>query len=466
MSTTNGQRTLAQRMTEGRIPVPEALHYAMSLAESLRKLHDAGKAHGAVTPSSINVTATGLELIPSLGPPAAVTPYSAPETLQGQPGDARSDIFSFGALVFEMLTGRHAFEGDGQTALTLALSNNNPPPSGSPAVDRLVNGCVAKNPAARWQRMQKIIMELKLITVAARRADAAPASRVADTALRAEIQQLEARLNARLATHEKAVSQLHESAGDTVSTLREHVAGLATQITALQERPVAPPVDTDGLMQQIHARVEQTIAAVTQKLHETLHQSLEEKVGAVHQSVSGKVDETIQAATQQLSSHTEEKLAGVKEHLLAHVDERVSGASQQFAAQADEKLGVASKQMLDQMDEKLAGVNQQIAAQADEKLASASEQLTSQVGDTVAAVNQRMAAVEQSMDEIRKHFNTLQENVAGDLHDFEQNMKAQGVAIESARTAMAQTDDLVERVVEALELLQSSVLDQHETVVN
>ena len=118
------------------------------------------------------------------------------------------------------------------------------------------------------------------------------------------------------------------------------------------------------------------------------------------------------------------------------------------------------------MDEKLAGVNQQVAAQADEKLASASQQLHEKVGETVAGVTERMAAVEQSMDEIRKHFNTLQENVAGDLHDFEQNLKAQGVAIESARTAMAQTDDLVERVVEALELLQSSVLDQHETVVN
>jgi len=113
MTTMNAQRTLAQRLTEARIPVPEALHYAMSLAESLRKLHDAGKAHGSVSPSSIAVTATGLELIPSLGPPATVTPYTAPEVLQGQPADARSDIFSFGALVFEMLTGKRAFDADG-----------------------------------------------------------------------------------------------------------------------------------------------------------------------------------------------------------------------------------------------------------------------------------------------------------------------------------------------------------------
>jgi hypothetical protein len=56
----------------------------------------------------------------------------------------------------------------------------------------------------------------------------------------------------------------------------------------------------------------------------------------------------------------------------------------------------------------------------------------------------------------------LQANVAGDLHDVEKTLKSQAVAIESSRTAMAQTDDLVERVVEALELMQSSMIDQHE----
>src|ERR1035438_29155 len=219
MSTTNAPRTLAQRMTEGRIPVPEALHYAMSMADALRKLHDAGKAHGAVTPSSITLIGTGLDLIPSLGPPATVTPYTAPEVLQGQAADARSDIFSFGALVFEMLTGRRAFDGDGQTELKLALCNSAPPPSGSPAVDRLVAGCVAKSPAARWQRMQKIIMELKLLTVAARRADAAPAARgVSDAPLRSEIHQLEGRLATRLAAHEKTVAEMHQAADQAVKT--------------------------------------------------------------------------------------------------------------------------------------------------------------------------------------------------------------------------------------------------------
>jgi len=418
MTTMNAQRTLAQRLTEARIPVPEALHYAMSLAESLRKLHDAGKAHGSVSPSSIAVTATGLELIPSLGPPATVTPYTAPEVLQGQPADARSDIFSFGALVFEMLTGKRAFDADGQTALTMALCNSAPPPSGSPAVDRLVAGCVAKAPAARWQRMQKILMELKLLTVAARRADATPAARgVSDSALRSEIQQLEGRLTARLAAHEQAVAEIHQNASFTMKNLHEELTAATAQLAAVQQQPAAPAVDVEALIQQVHGRVNDTVGAVTQ----------------------------------QLTSMMDEKIGSVSEQLNARVNESVGAATERQAAQVNEAIDAATLR---------------VGTQVDEKLDAAAQQHRARVDETIGTVTQRMALAEQNMEDIRKHFTTLQSNVASDLHDFELALKSQTVAIESARTAMAQTDDLVERVVEALELLQSSVLDQHEGVVN
>jgi hypothetical protein len=417
MTTTSDQRTLASRMIESRIPVPEALHYAMSLADALRKLHDAGKAHGAVSPSSIVVTGAGLDLIPSLGPPATVTPYTAPEVLQGQPADARSDIFSFGALVFEMLTGKRAFEGAGQIELKLALCNATPPPSGSPAVDRLVASCVAKAPAARWQRMQKIIMELKLLTVAARRADAGPATRgVSDTALRAEIQQLEGRLSARLAAYEKNIAAIQQSAGEAVQQLREQLGAVSAQFASLEARP-AQTVDVAALTSQIDGRVQKTVDAVTQQL------------------------------TQQLQTQLEQSIAA---------------ANQQHAAQVEEKLGSATQQLTAQVKETVDAANQQHAAQVQETIAAA-QQHAGASNETAAAVDQRLAAAEQNLEEIRKHFATLQSNVAGDLHDFEKSLKAQVVAIDSARTAMAQTDDLVERVVEALELLQSSMIDQHET---
>jgi len=413
MTTTSEQRTLASRITEGKIPVPEALHYAMSLADALRKLHDAGKSHGAVSPSSIVLTATGLDLIPSLGPPATVTPYTAPEVLQGQPADARSDIFAFGALVFEMLTGRRAFEGAGQVELKLALCNSAPPSSGSPAVDRLVASCVAKAPAARWQRMQKIIMELKLLTVAARRADAAPPARgVSDTALRSEIQQLEDRFSARLGAYEKNIAAMQESAGEAVQQLREQLTGLKAHLAELEARPVQAPIDVEALTEQIHGRVQQTVEAVTQHLQTTLQES-------------------VAAANQEHSAQVQQAFGSVTQELAAHVKETVDEANRQHAAHVQETVAASQQQL---------GSSQ----------------------EAVTDVLHRIGAAEVNMEEIRKHFATLQANVAGDLHDFETSLKTQAVAIDSARTAMAQTDDLVERVVEALELMQSSMIDQHE----
>jgi len=348
MTTSIAPQTLAQRVTEGRIPVREALHFAMSLAEGLRKIHDTGRFHGAVTPSSIVLTAAGIELIPALAPPAVITPYTAPEVLQGSPADSRSDIFAFGAIVYEMLTGRQAFEGDGQTALTLALTNSNPEPSGSPAVDRLVASCVAKNPAARWQRMQKIIMELKLLTVAARRADAAlPARAQAEAAIRAEIHEVEARMTARLAAHEQSVNEMQGATVDALNSIREQLAVIGADLAAAKEKLAQPlpKVDEQALSDQIVARVQPAIDAASQ-------------------GVSG---------------------------------------------------------------------------------------------------------VEHGLNELRQNLDTLQKNIGADFNDFEQTLKAQSSAIDSARTAMSQTDDLVERVVEAIESLQSTVLEQQgerSTVVN
>ena len=427
MSTTNDPQTLAERMNEGRIPVPQALHYAMSLAEALRKLHDAGKAHGALSPAGMVLTATGVDLIPSLGPTVAVTPYTAPEVAQGSPADARSDIFSFGALVFEMLTGRRAFDGENQTELTIALCNSAPPSSGSPAVDRLVANCVAKSPAARWQRMQKILMELKLLTVAARRADATPPPRgVSDTALQSQMQQLEGRLAARLAAHEKNVGAMQQASGDAVQSLREQMAALSAQLTAVQERPVQAPIDLDALKEQIHGRVQETIAAVSRQ-------------------IGAQIEETVSSANQQQAAQMQ-AFGSVTQQLAAHVKETVDAANRQHAAQVQEMIAAAQQQ----------------AAQAAETAGATAQKQMAEVHETVAAANQSMTTAEQHMEEIRKHFATLQANVDADLHDFEKTLKVQGVAIDSARTAMAQTDDLVERVVEALELMQSSLLDDRE----
>src|SRR5664280_945446 len=239
----NQTNTLAERLSEGRIPVGEALKYAMQLADSLRKLHDQGKAHGAVTPSHVALAPGGVELLPAAeGSAGTITPYTAPEVVQGHAPDERSDIFSLGAVLFEMLTGRRAFDGESRVTLAANLTNAPTPSSGSPLVDRLVGPCLTKNPDARSPRMQRVIMELKMLSVAARRADMGSAGghkrdAVADIgAVREEMQQLEARLAARLQVQEKSVPEMQRSASGTESSLKAQMAAMSGELAAFRQQ--------------------------------------------------------------------------------------------------------------------------------------------------------------------------------------------------------------------------------------
>jgi hypothetical protein len=158
----NYTNTLAQRLGEGRLPVAEALRYALQLAETLRTLRDAGKVHGAVTPANLALTSGCVELLPAAGGSIrAITPYTAPEVVQGGAPDARSDIFGFGAILFEMLTGRRAVSGE---------TRHTSPATGNAAFDRLLGPCLHRNPDTRIAGMPKVMMELKLLCAAARRA--------------------------------------------------------------------------------------------------------------------------------------------------------------------------------------------------------------------------------------------------------------------------------------------------------
>jgi hypothetical protein len=184
--------TIAQKMADARIPVMEALHLAMRLAESLRVLHQNGGVHGALTPEHVELTASGVTLLPAAGP-SAPSPYTAPEVAQGQRPNARADVYAFGAIVLEMLAGREA----------LAARSS----SGSPAVDRLLSVCLAPEPSARASRMQKVVLELKLLTVAARRAQAARARRERNPLDRM------GEMESRLAVLEKAMDEVAVRAG-------------------------------------------------------------------------------------------------------------------------------------------------------------------------------------------------------------------------------------------------------------
>ena len=87
----------------------------------------------------------------------------APEQLEGKEVDARTDIFAFGAVVYEMATGKKAFEGKSQASVIATILETDPPPMSSlqpmtpPALDRVVKRCLAKDPDERWQTAQRSV---------------------------------------------------------------------------------------------------------------------------------------------------------------------------------------------------------------------------------------------------------------------------------------------------------------------
>jgi serine/threonine protein kinase len=160
-------RTLAQRLETGPLPLDQALQYAIQVADALDKAHRAGIVHRDLKPGNVMITKAGTKLLDfglaklrpgsrlqvfGSGPgtvsptamPTATAPltgqgtilgtlrYMAPEQLEGKDADTRSDIFAFGAVVYEMLTGKKAFEGKNQASLIAAISVARWPPHGIP----------------------------------------------------------------------------------------------------------------------------------------------------------------------------------------------------------------------------------------------------------------------------------------------------------------------------------------------
>ena len=189
--------TLAQRLQKGPLPIQQVLQYAIEIADALDKAHRKGITHRDLKPGNIMLTKTGTKLLDfglaklkqeaapanvSLSDlPTAKDPltaqgtllgtlqYMAPEQVEGKEVDARTDIFSFGAVVYEMTTGKRAFEGKTQASLIAKILEIDPPPISSlqpmtpPALDRVVKRCLAKEPDERCQSAKDLTDELKWI---------------------------------------------------------------------------------------------------------------------------------------------------------------------------------------------------------------------------------------------------------------------------------------------------------------
>jgi serine/threonine protein kinase/tetratricopeptide (TPR) repeat protein len=182
--------TLQDRLARGALPLHQALTTAIEIAAALDAAHRAGIVHRDLKPGNIMLTTTGVKLL-DFGLAKAITPgdpdaptqvsdrdvtspgmilgtvrYMAPEQIEGKPVDARADLFAFGAILFEMLCGRKAFEGETQANVMAAILERHPPdpsrlsrmPS---ALDRLVQVCLAKTPANRFQSAADIVRQLQ-----------------------------------------------------------------------------------------------------------------------------------------------------------------------------------------------------------------------------------------------------------------------------------------------------------------
>ena len=204
--------SLGERLAaKGALPTDQLLRYGAQIADALDKAHRQGVVHRDLKPANIMLTKAGPKLLdfglakyadPSgmaeLGAPLAVSSlpteegplteegtilgtfhYMAPEQLEGQEADARADIFSLGAVLYEMATGRRAFEGKSRASLIASILDRHPPPISSvqpltpPAFDHVVQKCLEKDPDDRWQSTHDVASQLRWISDAGSQAGVA-----------------------------------------------------------------------------------------------------------------------------------------------------------------------------------------------------------------------------------------------------------------------------------------------------
>jgi Tol biopolymer transport system component len=200
--------SLTARLRKGALPFDQVLEIGAQIASALDAAHRLGIVHRDLKPDNVMLTRSGAKLL-DFGLAKSVTgseepiqgltslptreralttegaivgtfQYMAPEQLEGLEVDARTDIFALGALLYEMATGRPAFQGKTKTSLIAAIVASQPPPISSvqemtpPAFDYLVRRCLEKNPDDRWQSAGDLATQLRWIATQGSQAGIAP----------------------------------------------------------------------------------------------------------------------------------------------------------------------------------------------------------------------------------------------------------------------------------------------------
>jgi hypothetical protein len=306
---------LSERLAQGPLPAAEAQLYAAALAEALRRLHDQGTIVGALEPSRIFLAGPTVKLTPG-AVSKEVTPYTAPEQLQGKAADARSDIFAFGAIFQEMLTGRKAFTGATEEELRAAILEREPAPVPAEfsAYAKLMTKCLAKTPLQRFQRMQHVQMELKLHTVVARRNaqdTTANAERVQEL-VRTAVGELEGRMSARFEAQEERL----RAAAAAEQTLRAEIAALEARLASRVEAGENRAADHDTRLAQANEAagvVSERLAGIDQTLkrHSSSVESLESAIAQTDDLVE-RVVEALDSLERSVTEQNEMRFAAAR----------------------------------------------------------------------------------------------------------------------------------------------------------
>ncbi len=202
--------TLAGRLRRGPVPIPQALTFATEILDALAAAHALGIVHRDLKPANIVLTKSGVKLLdfglarlraPSTarsqhgsaeftdpvtteGSLVGTLPYMAPEQVRGEEADTRADLFAFGAVLYEMITGARAFAAASQAELVAAILEREPrplttrQPLAPPALERLVSACLAKDPGERWQTARDLRRELSRVRDGDIASGSAPAARM------------------------------------------------------------------------------------------------------------------------------------------------------------------------------------------------------------------------------------------------------------------------------------------------
>jgi Tol biopolymer transport system component/predicted Ser/Thr protein kinase len=192
-------QTLAEKLATGPLSVEPTLRYGIEIADALDKAHRQGIVHRDLKPGNVMITKSGVKLldfglakyqvaaqpvsgVSRLATEAQASPpltergtvlgtfqYMAPEQLEGKEADARTDIFAFGCVLYEMATGHKAFTGKSQASLIGSIMNKEPAPISQvapmmpPALNRVVKTCLAKDPDDRFQTAHDVRLQLQWV---------------------------------------------------------------------------------------------------------------------------------------------------------------------------------------------------------------------------------------------------------------------------------------------------------------